>query len=196
MLHWCITGLIVLFDSKYSLTFIPKYIWKNMTMVSFPSKNKHILGFLCPYQAKNKQIALQLWQPINGTWKNSFLSASPICRLFCCFGNCVVALCRSPAWTYLGRMQKTQRLATHCALLPIPPHPILTQNAPSTSPQEPTTSWAHSVSKRIVVRRFSKNIFWLGTPVEQLCRDTRYILFSRRCFVSLWDKTLQYTTCL
>lgn len=52
-----------------------------------------------------------------------------------------------------------------------------------------TTGADHLLSSQrlqcIVVRRFPKNIFWIGTPVEQLCRDTRSILFSPRCFVSL-----------
>lgn len=72
----------------------------------------------------------------------------------------VLWLC-SPVWIYLCRMQKTQRLATHCALLPTPPYLILTQNAPSASPHEPTTSWAHSVSN-VPSRRFSKNTFGEG----------------------------------
>lgn len=77
--------------------------------------------------------------------KHSFPSACRSVALETVLWLCVVDPRENLCW-----MQKTQRLMTHCALLPAPPNPMLFLSAPSTSQQDATTSRAHRIPLRIV----------------------------------------------
>lgn len=87
-------------------------------------------------------------------------------------------------------ISNTLRLAPHTSL----PH------TDSKCSKHFTTGVNHFPSSQrlqCIVKSFLQKYIWIGPPVEQLeFRDIRSVLFSLQCFVSLQDKTLQYTKCL